>query len=210
LLALDGQSGDLKLATQLPKLAQASHATVDEVFTAGAVAPALQTIGCDVTLWQEPDVSINVLNGKRTVTENRVEKPYRPTHVLTPAVRAQFAIVLRVESSIRERRKRDNNEPLRIDYSYTGQVYRTGRPALQAKAHWLYAEPAGADWPTFGVMNKRAEEQAFPLRAASERVSTQLRFLSDVMAKVDAALLGTDQGQNRGRKHGRTGCGPLR
>src|SRR5262245_50046949 len=150
-LAMDGLIADIELRT-----ASKSDPEVAKKLVAG-----LKASGCNVTHWEEPLVSVSVVDGKRTAFfgGDKKQENYKPTHKLTGKELEAHDVVVWVKRASVEKKKTRQGEGLRIDYKFEAQVQARGQKAVDLNGNWQYVQddvPQGYA----GISNYADEEAA--------------------------------------------------
>jgi hypothetical protein len=184
-LAMDGLIADIEMLTASKG---AGDSDVGKNLAAG-----LQAAGCAVVHWEEPLVSISVVDGKKTAFYggDRKQEPYQPEHKLTGNELDTHHVVVWIRRGAVEQTKKRHGEGLRIDYKAEAQVQARGQKKQDLDANWKYVQD---DLPqaAYGGYTSYTDEEAARKKGVAKfapiRVEQEAAFRTALHQAVQAAL----------------------
>jgi hypothetical protein len=181
-LAMDGLIADIELMT-------ASPSGMD---MAARLVAGLKAAGCAVEHWEEPLVSVSVVDGKKTAFygNDRKQEDYKPAHRLTGRELAAHDVVVWIKRASTEKTKSRHGEGLRIDYQAEAEVQARGQKKVALDASWSYTQDdiqAG-----YGGMTSYGDEEAARKKGVARfgpvRKEKDAAFDGAIRAAVEKAL----------------------
>lgn len=184
-LAMDGLLADLELMT-------ASLGSGTEV--AKKLVAGLKAAGCAVTHWEEPLVSVSVVDGKRTAFfgGDKKEEGYKAAHKLTGSELDTHDVVVWIKRASVEKSKSRRGEGLHIDYTAEAEVQARGQKKVALDGNWMYEQD---DLPEgYAGITSSSDEEAARKKAVAKfgpiRKEKEAAFDTGVHQAVKTALAG--------------------